>query len=184
MVAARRVFFGGVTILVARWRAPAHYLITMTDTDTLTETFREAFPPKYTSLGVELAAEREAANERLASDGEIHTTNNCGGTCDRCGTPIFDVYAFRAGNGKTFKLGVDCVAIVFPRSSSARKIVKETKVCKARIKLRAQWERIASALAAGELDSLPHPYGGASLAHYAARSPRTAAAAARILRHL
>ena len=72
--------------------------------------FAHIAPGPYRLIGVEtedMRAERYS-HEMATIDYCVHTDNMCGGTCEHCGTPIFDVYTFRASNGVKFKVGCDC----------------------------------------------------------------------------
>lgn len=72
--------------------------------------FAHIAPGPYSLVGFEsedMRAERYA-HTAATVDFCIQTDNLCGGTCEHCGTPIFDVYTFRASNGVKFKVGCDC----------------------------------------------------------------------------
>jgi len=60
-------------------------------------------------VGIETTADRQLINTQRASNGMMFTTNMCGGTCDYCGMAIMDVYKIKSADGKTFKVGCDCV---------------------------------------------------------------------------
>lgn len=65
-------------------------------------------PAPYTFVSMETADDREAANTAAAAAGLPFTTNTCGGSCDLCGTSIWNVFRFRCADGTVFKVGCDC----------------------------------------------------------------------------
>lgn len=102
------------------------------------------------------------------------TAYHSGGSCDYCGTAIMNAYYIKSADGRTFKVGSDCVAKT--GDAGLRKVVNKAK---------AQHERslkAARALTTAEqitawlsddavvsiLESYPHPRGfaGKNLAHY------------------
>lgn len=118
----------------------------------------------------------------------MFTTNLSGGTCSRCHAAIQDVYRFRAGDGREFKLGVECVAIVFPRSFASGQLARAKKQLakkKRDTKLERDRAKVEELLASGVLDTLPHPYNNPkrprTLGDYA-RAANTPTAIARILK--
>jgi len=70
--------------------------------------FAHLGPAPYRLIGVEVTEDRVANNAALASAGKVFTTNMCGGSCDHCGTAIWNVFRFRAADGAKFKVGADC----------------------------------------------------------------------------
>lgn len=155
----------------------------------LTAAILAEFPKPYTFLGAETREDRGIAEADKAASGAVHTTNLCGGTCDRCGMAIHDVWRFRAGDGRVFKLGRDCVSQVFPSieqpGTLLAKAAKSVDKRKSEAKLKRQWAEVDALLARGALDELPGPYPGRgeTLARYASICDRRkAASAARILR--
>jgi hypothetical protein len=65
-------------------------------------------PAPYRLVGFETTDDREAEQNYRRNSGLSYTTNLCGGSCDLCGTAIWNVYTFEASNGRRFKVGCDC----------------------------------------------------------------------------
>lgn len=81
----------------------------MTDTAAATtHPFSRFGQGPYTFARMETKEDREALNAAAASAGLPYTTNMCGGACDLCGTPIWNVFWFRTADGTEFKVGCDC----------------------------------------------------------------------------
>lgn len=70
--------------------------------------FSHLGPAPYRFLGFEDTDTRKALNSHLRAEGQVYTTNMCGGSCDHCGTAIWNVFRFRAANGVEFKVGSTC----------------------------------------------------------------------------
>jgi hypothetical protein len=62
----------------------------------------------YTFVSLETTEDREAANAVAAASGLPYTTNMCGGSCDLCGTAIWNVFTFATAEGRKFKVGCEC----------------------------------------------------------------------------
>jgi hypothetical protein len=80
------------------------------------KSFAHIAPGPYRFVGLEtedMREERKAMELADATTFIVQSTNNCGGTCDHCGTPIFDVYTFKGSNGVKFKVGCDCAEKAF-----------------------------------------------------------------------
>jgi hypothetical protein len=130
-------------------------------------------PGPYRLISVQDAGDRAAIQDGRASEGLVHTTNICGGSCDHCGTAIWVVYQFRAANGAEFKVGEDCAEKAYgPQLSSddyatraaAAKIKAQVNKAKRERKAAKDAAKIEAADAwIGEhreaLDALPHPRG-------------------------
>lgn len=85
--------------------------------------FAHIAPGPYRFVGYEsedMRAERKAHELASATDFVVQTDNMCGGTCDHCGTPIFDVYFFRAADGTKFKVGCECAEKALSGEDDAR----------------------------------------------------------------
>jgi hypothetical protein len=67
-------------------------------------------PGPYTFVGFSDSDSREAEQNYRMNAGLPYTTNLCGGSCDLCGTAIWNVYTFESASGFKFKVGVDCAA--------------------------------------------------------------------------
>ncbi len=134
--------------------------------------FHHLGPAPYRFLGAETAEDREvrirqASGALLPMDGQA--PNLCAGSCDHCGTAIFDVYRFEAADGTRFKVGSTCqekahselghrVDTALLKGAEARREVARTK----------RHAREAAKLAEADswirdhqdkLRALPHPYG-------------------------
>lgn len=118
-------------------------------------------------VGIETAADRQSENTHRAAHGLVYTTNNAT-CCDYCGQGIMNAYRVRSADGRTFKVGCDCIR----KTGDAGLIrhVTEEESQKRRTKTRernqAKWQRQAAlveAFRAGKFDealrSLPHPKG-------------------------
>ncbi len=81
--------------------------------------FAHLAPGPYRFLGLETTEAREESNRAAERDGLVFTTNLCGGSCDHCGTSIWDVYRFQGSNGVRFKLGSSCVLKILTPGSAA-----------------------------------------------------------------
>ena len=55
----------------------------------------------------------------VGSIGGIEITTNPGGTCDHCGHAILNMFRVQSSDGKTFKVGCDCIRKVDPKLSIA-----------------------------------------------------------------
>lgn len=123
-------------------------------------------PAPYTLLGFETAADRGAVEAAKKSAGGAYTTNLCGGTCDLCGTAIFNVAHIRCGNGARIKLGCDCVEKVFaPRGkivTAAKRFVAQRRTAQrhATEACRISAAEVALAADAALLTDKPHPHAG------------------------
>jgi hypothetical protein len=62
----------------------------------------------YTFVGLETTEDRQATNSVAAASGLPFTTNMCGGSCDLCGTAIWNVFTFATAEGRKFKVGCEC----------------------------------------------------------------------------
>ena len=74
----------------------------------------------FRCVGYESTADREAANSHRRAHGQTYTTNMCGGTCEYCGTAIWDVYIIESADGRRFKVGSDCVTKTGQKALIAR----------------------------------------------------------------
>ena len=70
--------------------------------------FSEFGPGPYRLDGIEDVAIRYELNYARESNGLSFTTNLCGGTCDLCGTAIWNVFIFKCANGAKFRVGEIC----------------------------------------------------------------------------
>lgn len=77
--------------------------------------FSQLAQPPYRFVGLETTEDRAALNSHRKAEMLTYTTNLCGGSCDACGTAIFDVYRFLGADGKGFKLGSSCMKKVGPK---------------------------------------------------------------------
>jgi hypothetical protein len=62
----------------------------------------------YVFVGLQTIEDREALNRASESAGLPYTTNMCGGSCELCGTAIWNVFTFETSCGKRFKVGCEC----------------------------------------------------------------------------
>lgn len=101
----------------------------------------------------------------LGTIGGCMMTTKPGGTCDYCGTYIVNMFRVRSADGKTFKVGCDCIR----KTGDDGLIRRVEKDVKAADKKRREDRKTAKLLAAkeyclstipanrGTLASLPHP---------------------------
>lgn len=80
----------------------------MTTAETISHPFAVFGPAPYHFVSLETTEDRELANSARRANGLSYTTNMCGGTCDLCGTSIWNVFTFEAANGERFRVGCDC----------------------------------------------------------------------------
>lgn len=62
----------------------------------------------YSFVSLETTEDRESKNAAAERSGLPFTTNMCGGSCDLCGTAIWNVYTFATADGRKFKVGCEC----------------------------------------------------------------------------
>jgi hypothetical protein len=65
-------------------------------------------PGPYRLVGYETEDDRALIQKYRENAGLTFTTNLCGGSCELCGTAIWNVYIFEAANGRRFRVGCDC----------------------------------------------------------------------------
>lgn len=115
----------------------------------------------FTVVGIESTADRAAMNREREANGQVFTTNNCGGTCDYCGQAIWNVFKIRSADGHEFKVGCDCV-----RKTGDAGLIRIVDEGVKKIERKARQQRAAEAAAAGkayfaskreELKAYPHP---------------------------
>lgn len=75
---------------------------------TATHPFSKFGPGPYSFVSLETTEDREALNCHRQAMGLTYTTNLCGGTCDLCGTAIWNVFTFETSDGRRFRVGCDC----------------------------------------------------------------------------
>ena len=63
----------------------------------------------FKCVGFSTTSTRASLNSYCRSHGLMYTTNLCGGTCDYCGTAIWNVFRIRSSDAKEFVVGCDCV---------------------------------------------------------------------------
>ncbi len=63
----------------------------------------------FTLIGTSTTEDRAQLNSERAGNGQMFTTNHCGGTCAYCGTAIENVFKIRSSDGNEFKVGCECV---------------------------------------------------------------------------
>lgn len=130
-------------------------------------------PAPYKLVGFSDTQSREMKNAKRAAAGDTFTTNQCGGSCDLCGTAIWNVFTFRAANGATFKTGEVCAkkanapgmsADDYESRAAARALnaqINKVKLARKHANDAAKIE--AASIWIGEnreaLDALPHPRG-------------------------
>ena len=103
--------------------------------------FAHLGPAPYRVIGVQTTQDREAAASHARGQGLTYTTNMCGGSCDHCGTAIWDVYTIEAANGCRFKVGSTCVekaareaadkTLLTDHAKAARKAARGKRAAKA-----------------------------------------------------
>jgi hypothetical protein len=132
--------------------------------------FAHLGPGPYRFLGLETTECREELNRDREREGLVFTTNLCGGSCDHCGTSIWDVYRFQCADGTRFKLGSSCVlrmlepapehrhdpAIVKAQRAIA-KAQREKRHARDAAKIQALVDTMADPLAVAKLAALPSP---------------------------
>lgn len=130
----------------------------MPATDWSSHPFAHIAPGPYKFRGLQNTEDRALIQATRESEGLSFTTNLCGGSCDHCGTAIFNVFFFEGANGKRFKVGADCAEKAeeeiegkLPTRSlaAARLAAKEARNAKARE--RAAAKRKSTAARAAEL---------------------------------
>ncbi len=132
--------------------------------------FSHLGPSPYKFLSSETTEDRTRINAGRAQAGELCTTNMCGGTCEHCGTEIWTVYRFQAGNGRIFKVGSSCVLKGFDADPALNRSPEflAFKAARAKMAKSARKNREARKLAEGRawlaldrtkmhLAALPHP---------------------------
>jgi hypothetical protein len=62
----------------------------------------------YSFVSLETSEDREEKNAAAERARLPFTTNMCGGSCDLCGTAIWNVYTFATADGRKFKVGCEC----------------------------------------------------------------------------
>ena len=120
----------------------------------------------FAFIGVETAADRAAIQSERAGSGMIYTTNNST-SCDYCGQGIQNAFRVRSADGKTFKVGCECIRK--SDDGGLIRVVKDEESKKRRAAAKARnekkWKRerdLVAAFRAGggeSLRSLPHPKG-------------------------
>ncbi len=134
-----------------------------------THPFSHLGPAPYRFLGFEDTSDRKALNSHLRAEGQTYTTNMCGGSCDHCGTAIWNVFRFRAADGVEFKVGSTCQekarkevgvyrdAALERASDAKRKAAKIKRHAREAAKLTEAdaWIREH----ADQLEAMPHPRG-------------------------
>jgi hypothetical protein len=86
-----------------------------------------------------------------------------GGSCDYCSTAIVDAYYFRSADGRTFKVGSDCVLKAGDRGmvdmikKAAAKVERDKRHAREAVKVAAVRTRLADPAVRAALATLPHP---------------------------
>jgi hypothetical protein len=132
--------------------------------------FAHLAPGPYRFLGLETYEAREEKNRDAERDGLVFTTNLCGGSCDHCGTSIWDVYRFAGSDGTRFKLGSSCVLRMLepspehrhdPAIAKARAAIRKAAAAKRHardaVKIQALVAAMADPAAVARLAAYPHP---------------------------
>jgi len=83
-----------------------------------THPFDHLAPGPYRFIGAESTGDRVRRNASREARGDAYTTNMCGGSCDHCGTAIWDVYRFEGADGARFKVGSSCARKAFAGEQS------------------------------------------------------------------
>lgn len=120
-------------------------------------------PAPYRLVGVSTTEDREEANRAQKEAGQVFTANLCGGTCDLCGTAIWNVFTIRCGNGVKVKIGCDCADEVLGRHCHAKAAINrhlnaqrtEKRHAREAARIAAAVTKLAEDPAA--LTSAPHP---------------------------
>jgi hypothetical protein len=81
----------------------------------------------YSFVSLETSEDREEKNAAAERAGLPFTTNMCGGSCDLCGTAIWNVYTFATAEGRKFKVGCECA-----EKAGEREQVREAKKARKR----------------------------------------------------
>jgi len=162
-----------VLIVLDRRETDRHTSPVLTETQpaALVHPFASFGPGPYKLIGMEDTAARMEINANRESNGLAFTTNMCGGSCDHCGTAIWNVFKFRAANGVTFKTGETCAEKANEPGLSAddyaiRAAARALKAQINKVKLARKHATDAAKITAAELwighnrdelDALPHP---------------------------
>jgi hypothetical protein len=113
-------------------------------------------PAPYTFLGVETKTYQACSGAPVQP----------GGCCDYCGTGIHDQFHLRAADGRTFKVGSDCIRKA--GDAGLRRVVtdherakRQAKADATRVKATAVWQaaRARFEAARATFEALPHPRG-------------------------
>ena len=73
---------------------------------------------------LETREDRASDNAERKSAGKMYTDNHCT-SCDYCSTAIYNAYHIRSADGRTFKVGCDCLKKVDAKlESSAKRIAR------------------------------------------------------------
>ena len=87
--------------------------------------------------------------------GGCYITTNPGGTCDYCGMAIVNMFTIKSADGKTFKVGCDCLAKVDAKLTVRAKVdVKAKKKAADAARIKAARESLPRA---ESLRLAPHP---------------------------
>ena len=135
--------------------------------------FSHLGPAPYEFIGSETKEERADKLQAQSLMIDQSDGNLCAGSCDHCGTAIFDVYRFRAADGTVFKVGSTCQEKArkevhkgarFDRAleqaaTARREAAKSKRHAREAAKLAEADTWIREHVA--ELDALPHPRGWA-----------------------
>ena len=117
----------------------------------------------FKCVGFSTTSDRIALNRYCQGHGLTYTTNMCGGTCDYCGTAIWNVFRIRSSDNKEFVVGCDCV--LKTNDIGLRNIVSKitSEAAKAR-KQQNEQEKIAQlndwandSDVRAKLTAIPHP---------------------------
>lgn len=124
-------------------------------------------------VGLETAADRAAIQTERASAGQTFTTNYAT-SCDYCGQGIQNAYRVESADGKTFKVGCDCIRKT--GDVGLRRVISEEESRKRRAKKNerrarewAEQQALKTRFTAGEFDevlsAIPHPKRGGETLH-------------------
>lgn len=123
-------------------------------------------------VGIETDADRGAIQRERESSGLVFTTNHCT-CCDYCGQAIHNAFVVMSSDGRTFKVGCDCIRKTGDKGlirhvteeESAKRRIKADERRKA--KCHREQELIAAFTAGrcGSLRNMPHPKGRDGSAH-------------------
>lgn len=146
-----------------------------TETPATLQLFSREVQGPFRLIGLETKETRAGVQSYLQANGLAYTTNLCGGSCDHCGTAIFNVYRFRSACGVTFKVGSTCAEKCFGANTREAKTVKslakaitseqnraraKARKAKALEAARSARDYLTSTEVVEAAKALPHPHAG------------------------